>query len=469
MKLYFAGAEVPTWRRLLVAENVPHVAVNYLHLRPRISAGWKLSAHFPPEVSIFLDSGAAGARRKRWNRTDHEEYLREYQSFVLDNMDRLDYYTEYDALEDLVDGQRNVWGGMDKYVPVWREEQGAPVLRTMVQYFSNLAVPALSDQAQNVVGSLVRGGKLKLHGLAFSHPWDAPGGIYTSIVSSSWISPTRYGETQVWDTNRLRRYPAEDKDKVRRRHRSKFTAAGFDAAAILADDNREVARYTIWAWCQLEQHLAPIATIGTDGRGSGTPPSGNGSVAIDLAAPPGNGSALPAEIRPLPVFDFRPTKVEVPSTDGLGTTEISVDVAVMARGGLRQCDSCSLATVCPEYTHGASCRFSIPVEIRNREQLMSVLHSLLEMQSQRVAFGFFAEQLQGGYPDANLSSELDRMMRMTQAVKEIQDNRDFLRVTVEGRAQAGVLRRLFGAERAETLHRVDSDRAETAVRRTMGT
>ena len=69
--------------------------------------------------------------------------------------------------------------------------------------------------------------------------------------------------------------------------------------------------------------------------------------------------------------------------------------------------------------------------------------------------------------DANLSAELDRFMKMTQSVKEIQDNRDFLKVTVEGRAQAGVLSRLFGAERAETLRRVDPDRAEDAIRRTM--
>ena len=82
-------------------------------------------------------------------------------------------------------------------------------------------------------------------------------------------------------------------------------------------------------------------------------------------------------------------------------------------------------------------------------------------------FTFLAEQLQGGYPDANLSSELDRFMSMTQKVKDIQDNRDFLKVTVEGRAQAGVLSRLFGSERADNLRRVDPDRAEGAVRKLM--
>ena len=58
-------------------------------------------------------------------------------------------------------------------------------------------------------------------------------------------------------------------------------------------------------------------------------------------------------------------------------------------------------------------------------------------------------------------------MRMTQSVKDVLDNRDFLKVTVEGHAQAGVLRRLFGGERADVLHRVDADKAEQAIRRTM--
>ena len=153
--------------------------------------------------------------------------------------------------------------------------------------------------------------------------------------------------------------------------------------------------------------------------------------------------------------------------EGTGTIEVMSDVAVMGNAPLRRCDTCSLAAVCSEFELGSTCKFSIPIEIRNRDQLMSVLHSLLEMQGQRVAFGFFSEQLQGGYPDANLSSELDRFMRMTQSVKDIQDNRDFLKVTVEGRAQAGVLARMFGAERAEALRKVDPDRAEDAVRRTM--
>jgi len=476
MELYFAGAEVPTWRKLLTEEHVPHVAVNFLHLRPRLPQGrWLLADHFPDEQKIFLISGSAGTSKKEWTLAQHEEFFEAYFDFIRANLDRLAYFTEYDPLDlglEWVLRQRQIWDGQDKVVPVWHEEWGAPLLRSMVEAHPNLGVPPISQRTQNVLSGLVRRTRINLHGLSFSHPYDAPGGLYRTIVSSSWISPTRWGETVIWDQNRLRRYPSDEKIRVRTRHRQHFIQAGFDAEKILDDNSREIARYTVWAWRQMEAAMAGREPIRLTRKGAGLT---NGSTKRDPDSAPvpvdvvGHTPALLHEnVRPIPVFDFHPVTSTIQNPDGPGTVEVTSRVATMTTAGLRKCDSCSLAVVCPLFEPGADCRYSIPVEIRNRDQLLGVLHSLLEMQAQRVAFGFMSEQLQGGYPDANLSAELDRMMRMTQSVKDIQDNRDFLKVTVEGRAQAGVLSRLFGAERAETLRRVDPDRAEDAVRRTMG-
>lgn len=485
LELYFAGAEVPTWRKLLAQEQVPHVAVNYFHLRSRISKRpWKLSSYFPTGQKIFLLSGASSTEKKNLTVVQHEEFLTEYLGFVQDNLDRLEFFTEYDAEPlgiDWVLRQRQVWEGLadDKFVPVWHESWGAPLLRTMVESHENLGVPPITDRTQNVLFSLVRRTRIKLHGLSFSHPHDTPNGLYSTLVSSSWISPTRFGETVIWDENRLRRYPADQKEQIRLRHRQHFAQAGFDPDKIAADERNEVARYTIWAWRQLEAHMegpqrfrrlhrANRPTNGHVEAESPTAPLPVPEVDHLVAESSGNGHALPDVIRPLPVFDFRPVTSTMQNPDGPGTVEVTSPVALMGRSGLRQCSSCSLAVVCPSYEAGASCKYSVPIEIRNRDQLMGILHSLLEMQGQRIAFAFFSEQLQGGYPDANLSAELDRFMRMTQSVKEIQDNRDFLKISVEGRAQAGVLARLFGAERAETLRKTDPDKAEGAIRRTMG-
>ena len=468
LDLYFGGAEVPTWRKLLAQEGVPHVAVNFFHLKPRLpQKPWTLEDHFPPEQDIFLISGASSSEKKNWSGPQHEQFLADYVGFVRDNLDRIRFFTEYDPTDlglDWVLRQRAVWAGIadDKFVPVWHEEWGAPLLRTMVEGHPNIGVPPVTPRTMNVLGSLVRRTRISLHGLSFGHPHDTPGEIYSSIVSSSWISPTRFGETVIWDENRLRRYPADEKVRIRTRHRQHFAQAGFDAEKILADDNKEVARYTIWAWRQMAEGPNRSTHNGKDRV------SDNGSAPVELV------DHLPVTTHQngdgrqvLPVFNFRSVTAVVPNPDGAGTTEVVSQVAHMGDAGLRKCDSCALAAVCNLYEAGASCKYSIPMEIRNRDQLLGVLYSLLEMQGQRVQFTFLAEQLQGGYPDANLSSELDRFMSMTQKVKDIQDNRDFLKVTVEGRAQAGVLSRLFGAERADNLRRVDPDRAEGAVRKLM--
>jgi hypothetical protein len=473
VELYFGGAEVPTWRKLLAQEHVPHIGINYLHLKPRLpqEKPWSLDQHFPADAKLFLVSGASATEKKGWSVEQHEEFFAGYFDFVRDNIDRLAYFTEYDALGlglDWVLRQRQVWEGLadDKLVPVWRETWGAPLLRDMVEAHPNLGVPPVTPRTANVLSGLVRRTRISLHGLSFSHPYDQPGGLYSTIVSSSWISPTRFGETVVWDQNRLRRYPADEKAKIRRRHAQHFAQAGFDADKILADDSKEVARYTIWAWRRLEESMeGPGSTHEGKER-----VSDNGSVPVELV---GHGAVEKRQNgsdgrEVMPVFSFRPVTSTVPNPDGAGTIEVTSQVAVMGQVSIRACDSCSLAVVCPLHEPGSLCKYSIPIEIRNRDQLLGILHSLLELQGQRIAFARFSEELQGGYPDANLSAELDRFMKMTLSVKEIQDNRDFLKVTVEGRAQAGVLSRLFGAERAESLRRVDPDKAEDAVRRTMG-
>jgi hypothetical protein len=472
VELYFGGAEVPTWRKLLLQEHVPHISINYLHLQPRLpqEKPWSLAQHFPGEAKLFLVSGASGTERKRWNQDQHEAFFAGYFDFVRRNIDRLAYFTEYDPLGlgvEWVLGQRRVWEGLadEKFVPIWHETWGAPLLRDMVEAHPNLGVPPITPRIQNVLSGLVRRTRISLHGLSFSHPYDAPGGLYSTIVSSSWISPTRFGETVVWDHNRLRRYSADEKEKIRTRHAQDFTMAGFDAKKIQDDDSKEVARYTIWAWRRLEEAMNGP---GVTHAGNGRDPD-NGSEHVELVAHGAlevhpNGSD-PRQV--MPVFDFRPVTSTIPNPDGPGTVEVTSQVAVASQVSMRNCDSCSLAVVCPMHRPGADCNYRIPIEIRNRDQLLGILHSLLELQGQRIAFARFSEELQGGYPDANLSAELDRFMKMTMSVKEIQDNRDFLKVTVEGRAQAGVLSRLFGAERAETLRRVDPDKAEDAIRRTM--
>jgi hypothetical protein len=76
---------------------------------------------------------------------------------------------------------------------------------------------------------------------------------------------------------------------------------------------------------------------------------------------------------------------------------------------------------------------------------------MIEMQGQRVAFMRFSEEMSGGYADPNLSQELDRLFKLIKTTKELDDSREFIRMTVERQGSSGVLSQIFG-EKAKNLN-----------------
>jgi hypothetical protein len=108
-----------------------------------------------------------------------------------------------------------------------------------------------------------------------------------------------------------------------------------------------------------------------------------------------------------------------------------------------------LASRCPQFQENAECAFSLPVEIRTKDQLNAALRGLVEMQVGRVMFGRFAEELEGQGLDPALSAELDRTFNLIEKFKNINDTRDTVRFEVEARGSSGVLSRLFGAKAGE--------------------
>ena len=73
------------------------------------------------------------------------------------------------------------------------------------------------------------------------------------------------------------------------------------------------------------------------------------------------------------------------------------------------------------------------------------------MQGQRIAFARFSEEINGGYPDPNTSQEIDRLFKLIKTVKELDDSREFIRMTVERQGSGGVLSSIFG-DKAQALN-----------------
>lgn len=492
-KVFFQGGDVSDHRKRLVEGGVRNIALSFHQLEKRIrkTASWSLADHFPDDVTILVDSGAFSASKKDdWTEDDWRAYVDRYCEFVEANLARINIVTEFDGVSlgrDYIEDMRSEYweplGISDKFMPVWHEEHGGLAeLTRMAEEYDRVAITnvALDERRvmANRLNTLITKYGVKLHGLAITKPDDIRAVRFASVSSTSWVSPMRFGDTIFWDGNRLHRWPMKYKEKARKRNARRFERAGFDAELIANDDPNEVVRMSIWSWLQFEEHMArrkglqvvdePAEDDEDDQIASIWPNEGDSEDAETDPAPPATtpsevrNSMVPAlnETTPLPVLGFERTQ----TLDAEGNPGSPVYVTRSQHTSLRQCNTCYVAATCPAFEDGSACKFSLPVEIRTKEQLVSAMQSVAEMQVQRVAFARYAEELEGGYPDASVSQEIDRFFGVLAKMREITDNSNFLKIQIEERGQAGVLSRLFGeqnVQRAEDA--IDPEKADSAL------
>ena len=156
-----------------------------------------------------------------------------------------------------------------------------------------------------------------------------------------------------------------------------------------------------------------------------------------------------SEMTTLPVFGTEIKTVVEKDENGI---DIIKDIPIMrsSHTSLRMCNTCFVAASCPAFKASNTCAFSLPVEVKTKEQLSALLNAIIEMQGQRIAFARFAEELNGGYPDPNTSQEVDRLFKLLKTMKDLEDNSSYDRMTVEAKNGGGVLSQIFG-EKAQNL------------------
>ena len=151
------------------------------------------------------------------------------------------------------------------------------------------------------------------------------------------------------------------------------------------------------------------------------------------------------EMGNLPVFGYE-LKTEI-EEDG---TIKDVQTVHSQSTSLRSCNTCFVASNCPAFKPDSVCAFKLPIEVKTKDQLKALINAVIEMQGQRVAFMRFAEEMSGGYADPNVSQEIDRLFKLIKTTKELDDSREFIRMTVERQGSAGVLSSIFG-DKAQAL------------------
>lgn len=479
MKLYLAGSEIPSHRKVLTEVGAKNAALSFMGLRRRIKhlSDWHVADKFPEEMHLLLDSGAYTVNKSPMDYTqkDLKEIYEQYQQFATDNLDRFDAVVEFDAMalgREWIEEQRDsYWTSIDtnKFIPVWHPEWGVDYLKEMAGKYVNIGIPTTDIEGRNltpVLNGLAHEG-VQLHGVGMTKPDDMSNIKWYSVSSTSWVSPQQYGDTIIWTGRELKRYPKKSKEQARKRYRTLLQREGFDAEKIANDDSTEVLRLSIWSWEKLvedieHRHSQGLNLVTNLPETDEDDFAQEGGDLVDNHTPQTLNpvsTRVPVRIRnpiPLPVLGFT-TQEEVDEETGEVTEERNYHIRSESQ---RVCDSCFLANKCPAFEPGSNCAYNIPLQIRTREQLASSFNGFVEMQAQRVLFLRFAEEMEGGYADPNLSNEMDRLTKMIKAKVDMETEGFSFKIEGKqigpGTGAQGVIGRMFGDQASQRAQQLEA-------------
>jgi hypothetical protein len=450
MKVYFGGAEKGSYLSMLLGAGVDAFGVNLTQFPIPKRKELNLYEKFQGgDVVVYL--------------SESDEDIHRFDAFVRQHADHITVV----VCPPNYDGE---WLG-SKAVPIWNDREDMERLAWLCEKHGQVAISdhAISPKTIPRINQLKQRWGTRLIGLTskVDHidavPWD-------SVIVGSWTSVIRYGETQVWDGHGLRRYPAQQKESARKRHRADIVRLGVDFAEVMDDSVAALGLLSIRSWLAWSGGYDPVGDPTVD---HGEDPE-TGQI-VTIVGEGDNTEMVSSElstigIEPL-VRRHENEKVLLP---GIGVetittlgdktygdqgeyTEIAPEVVEALTGTdnlLRQCDSCYLASRCPAFKEHAECGFKLPVAIRTKDQLNAVMRVMIEMQASRVLFGRFAEELEGQGLDPSLSSEMDRLFTLIDKMKTVNESREMLSISMEARGNSGVLSRLFGTKAGDVARQL---------------
>lgn len=459
MKLYFGGTEIPSHATTLREAGVTDVYLSYIGLRRRVkfSKPW-LIAEKLPGMSVLLDSGAYTVNQEEEQDLDElAEIATGYMAFVQANLEAVEAFTEFDALPLGLDWIRGVRDDFyddlgSKFVPVWHPSYGIDELERLAARYSRLAVSSTSTRDRDLIpalNKLVDSRGTKLYGLGLTKPDTMRAVRWEGVGSTSWLSPMKFGETQVWTGRELKWYPVKYKEQARKRHRTLFTSNGFDAAKIAADDAHEVTRVALWSWQKLVDDINRRKRV-TQAPEPATEPDAE---ILDLPVTHEPDSGLNEElVAERPVRERQTLPVV-----GLTETEGQIPELHARSESLRKCDTCYLRERgCPGYQPGADCLYEIPVEVKTPDQVRALENTLIKIQTDRVMFMKMAEDLEGGFPDSNLSNEMDRLTKMIRNQREGNLAKFNLNISASQPIEGGGILSSLGWEKAAEAQQIEA-------------
>lgn len=459
MELYFGGGERAEWSSFLADQRVTTMTFSWYGLKKRRNnlRDYRISANVPEGSKIFLDSGCFAINKDDTIDQDAAyELCQEYLDFVDRNINDIAFASEFDAtvLGDMIyDIRTNYWDNLDpqKWMPVWHSDTGIQELRRLSGQYERVGILQTAGDSSEILPHLrALSSGTSFHGISMTKIDAMKTLPLSSVSSTSWLSPTQFGDTFVWDGNELHRYPRDYKHR-RETHRHYLGQQGFDTAKIEADDRSELLKLSVWSWQRFVDSIPPLRGVTSSvldpfNQIQETAPNG-----VAISTPEvGNAVAVRGEKIPLPMLASTTETTYDP--DG---TEVQTRILRSPGVNLLQCNTCHISQLCPKYQADEECAYEIPVEIRTSTQLDALQDTLVEMQTQRVLRATMFEQVQGGAIDKGTSEEYDRLQRMI--TKKVENKTDKLNISIQAQSNSGgpgMISRIFGSSVEERVNAI---------------
>ena len=460
MRIVYLGCEIPSNRTLLESTTANHVGVSFYGLVKRglpKTKEYLLENYFSKDSYIYVYPGLPKALNM--TRVELEDFAAAYEHMIALNIDRISIFAEINSSfvdPSFVEEQRRTaWSQVPpgKFLPVWNPDSKLETLQAMGDKYLDIGIPGdvidVETRLASVTRLMAKRDGNRFHALGCAKPDNLRSIPFETASTLSWLSPMMHGETIVWDGTRLMRYPKRMKEQARSRYNHVYEKAGIDADKIAEDDPQEVCRLAVWSYEQFEVRINKVGDSYHDNNDET-----NMSDNAELTPLDADNKGIqmrklnprnPEEMGNLPVFGYE-IKTDV---DADGVISDAIHISSQATS-IRACDTCFIASNCPAYKPQSACAFKLPIEVKTKDQLKGLINAIIEMQGQRVAFMRFAEEMNGGYADPNVSQEIDRLFKLIKTTKELDDSREFIRMTVERQGSSGVLSSIFG-DKAQAL------------------
>jgi hypothetical protein len=443
-------------------------------------------------MKVWVDSGALQADKANLSREELMDYAADYEEFIAMNYERIEGFVEFDSQVlglPSIEQNRVVYENDPKLWVVWHQSYGMGALNSLAARYENIAIPGdVVDTVTSLAGvtrTLASSYGTQFHALAVAKPDNLRQIPFSTASTLAWISPMRRGETIIWDGSKLVRYPKKMKAQARPRYKNIVEGAGLDFQKFVDDDTLESTRVAVWSYLQLEANMdkgKPDLRIVKGGKkDEKLSDNSDDTLYTGLMEMGGflsnnSGSEVrkverteivqrdPLEVTSMPVFGYEVKNV-VETENGIDVLK-TVSSVTSRSASLRQCNTCFVAANCPAFKPDTTCAFNLPIEVKTKDQLKDLLTAVVEMQGQRVAFMRFAEELNGGYADPNVSQEMDRLLKLIKNIKELEENKEFVQITAS-RTSGGVLSQIFG-DKASALKEfpkpIDEDQTNRILR-----